>query len=395
MRIVLLGAPGAGKGTQAEILVENLGIPEISTGDVLRQAAEEESALGKQARPYIDAGQLVPDEIVLGVIKERLEKQDTKKGFVFDGFPRNLLQAEALDEILEELGKPLRGVILLEIDVDLLLQRLGGRRTCQSCGHTYNIYTSPSKLFDQCDRCGGNLRQRADDNEETIGNRLRVYELQTEPLIQYYASQGKLYKVSAEGEIEEISARVKRIVEELPKVHPARREPTVTFDELEKMVLQTAAQARGQDDVDDERDENAPGEAAPAAEKAVEKPGGQPAGENAAAKKSAARKPATKKPATKKVAKKVAKKAAKKAAKKVAKKLAKKASKKATKKPAAKKKPVLSKAPAGKNTSKKKASNKTTKKTAKKAAKKSSGKPARKPPAKGKTAKKKPAAKRR
>ncbi len=157
MKIVLLGAPGSGKGTQAKLLTTKYGVPQISTGDLLRAAVKAESLLGLQARAAMDAGRLVSDEIVLAMIKERLAQPDAKNGFILDGFPRNIPQAEALDLMLDKLDQPLQSALLIDVDFDSLIQRMTGRRTCESCGQMYNIYTSPPKLDDQCDKCGGNL----------------------------------------------------------------------------------------------------------------------------------------------------------------------------------------------------------------------------------------------
>lgn len=216
MRIVLLGAPGSGKGTQAKKLTEKYRVPQISTGDLLRAAVKAGTLLGLQAKAAMDAGRLVSDEIVLGMIKERLSQSDAQKGFILDGFPRNLAQAEALDVLLDKLKQPIQAALLIEVDLDTLIQRMTGRRTCESCGQMYNIYTTPSKLDDRCDKCGGNLRHRADDNEETIGNRLRVYEGQTSPLIDYYRSQGILRTVQGIGDISDIHKAVIKIVTHLP-----------------------------------------------------------------------------------------------------------------------------------------------------------------------------------
>ncbi|HWP94704.1 MAG TPA: adenylate kinase [Gammaproteobacteria bacterium] len=208
MRIVLLGAPGSGKGTQAKLLVEKFHIPQVSTGDLLRAALAAGTPLGLRAKAAMDAGQLVSDDIVLGIIRERLRERDAKNGFILDGFPRNIPQAEALDAMLLELGQPLDRAVLIDVDFDALMQRLTGRRTCTNCGATYNIYTSPPTIEDQCDRCGGVLHHRADDNEETISNRLRVYEAQTRPLVDYYRAQGKLAVVPGIGEIDDIFKRL-------------------------------------------------------------------------------------------------------------------------------------------------------------------------------------------
>ena len=215
MRIVLVGAPGSGKGTQAKMLVDKYGVPQVSTGDLLRKAVAEQTPSGLMAKTTMEAGQLVSDQIVLEIIKERLARPDTNNGFILDGFPRNLNQAQALDDMLVSIGKPLQGAILIKIDYDLLIQRITGRRTCLSCGAVYNIYTSPSKLEDHCDQCGGNLHHRADDNEQTISNRLRVYETQTAPLMQYYREQGKLFNVQGTGEIDEIFNELCKVIDSL------------------------------------------------------------------------------------------------------------------------------------------------------------------------------------
>jgi adenylate kinase len=171
MRIVLIGAPGGGKGTQAKLLVEKYGIPQISTGDLLREAVSIGSPLGMRAKTAMDAGQLVSDDIVLGMIRERLSKPDAEKGFILDGFPRNIPQAETLDRMLEEMGQPLQVGLLIDVDFNVLMQRLTGRRTCGDCGSIYNIYSSPSRVEGRCDKCGGELQHRADDNEESAINR--------------------------------------------------------------------------------------------------------------------------------------------------------------------------------------------------------------------------------
>ena len=221
MRIVLLGAPGSGKGTQAKLLAEKFTIPQISTGDLLRAAVAAGSPLGLQAKASMDSGQLVSDSIVLGMIEERLAKPDTQKGFILDGFPRNIPQAEALDALLEKLHKPLDSGLLIDVDFEILLQRLTGRRTCESCSKIYNVYTSPPRFDERCDTCGGNLRHRADDNEETIGNRLRVYEVQTAPAVAYYRNQGKLRAVEGIGDIPDIFAAIQKALGEPAQAKPA------------------------------------------------------------------------------------------------------------------------------------------------------------------------------
>jgi len=208
MRIILLGAPGSGKGTQAQRLTEGHHIPQVSTGDLLREAVAQGTELGKKAKVAMDAGELVSDDIVLGMIRERLARPDAKSGFILDGFPRNLAQAEALDGVLEDLGAPLDAAVLMDVDFDVLLKRLTGRRTCSGCGKVYNVYFFAPENEGVCDGCGGELIQRADDNEETITQRLKVYESQTTPLVSFYEERGKLKVVPAEGEIDEVFQRL-------------------------------------------------------------------------------------------------------------------------------------------------------------------------------------------
>ena len=215
MRIVLLGAPGSGKGTQAKLLMERYKLPQISTGDMLREAVAEGSVLGRQAKVAMDAGQLVNDEIVLSIIKERVMRPDARKGFILDGFPRNLQQAEALDLLLMSLGRPLQLALLVAVDVDALIQRLVGRRTCLTCGQMYNVFYAPPHIEGRCDECGGRLRHRGDDNEETIGNRLRVYETHTIPVIEYYQEQEKLRTIQGVGEINDIFKAVCKIFDDV------------------------------------------------------------------------------------------------------------------------------------------------------------------------------------
>src|SRR5262245_35547081 len=222
MRVVLLGAPGSGKGTQAKMLVQKYGIPQISTGDLLREAAARGTELGLQAKAAMDAGQLVSDEVVLGMIRERIRNPDTARGFVLDGFPRNLAQASALDNMLAAAEQPLDVAVLLNVDFDILMQRLTGRRTCGTCGRVYNVYTTPPKLEGRCDVCGGALRSRADDNEETIGNRLRVYETQTRPLIAYYQRKNRMVEVDGVGDIDAIFQRLVNVLEPYRISRPPR-----------------------------------------------------------------------------------------------------------------------------------------------------------------------------
>lgn len=213
MRIVLLGAPGSGKGTQAKQLIERYNIPQISTGDLLRAAVGAGTELGLKAKAAMDAGALVSDEIVLGMIRDRLQEADAQNGFILDGFPRNTSQAESLDALLDELGQPLKTALLIDVDFDILMKRLTGRLTCGKCGAIFNRYTNPPAKDGICDKCGSDdLVHRADDNEETVGNRLKVYQEQTEPLIAYYKGQGKLESVSGEGEIAEIFSNITAVL---------------------------------------------------------------------------------------------------------------------------------------------------------------------------------------
>ncbi len=221
MRLVLLGAPGSGKGTQAKFLVERYKIPQISTGDLLRNAVKAGTELGVKAKQFMDAGQLVPDALVLGMIRERLAEPDAKPGFILDGFPRNEAQAEALDKLLTDMHQPLDLALLIDVDYDILMQRLTGRLTCTSCGAVFNIYTNPPSLDGECDFCGGDLHHRADDNEETIGNRLRVYDAQTRPLIEYYGNSKRLKTINGEGDIKEIFRQVSQIIDQqMPEAEP-------------------------------------------------------------------------------------------------------------------------------------------------------------------------------
>ncbi|MCL5022143.1 MAG: adenylate kinase [Nitrospirae bacterium] len=208
MRLVLLGAPGAGKGTQAKKLIEKSGIPQISTGDLLRAAVAAGTNLGKEAKSFMDKGELVPDRVVLGMVRERLGQNDCKKGYILDGFPRNTAQAEALDKMLETLGMPLDSALSVDVPFEDLMKRLTGRRTCKSCGQMYNVYSNPPKKEGACDKCGGALFQRDDDKEETIKKRLDVYTSQTAPLMDYYKKKGILKSVTGVGSIEEIFSKV-------------------------------------------------------------------------------------------------------------------------------------------------------------------------------------------
>ncbi|MBM4140854.1 MAG: adenylate kinase [Nitrospira sp.] len=213
MRLVLLGAPGAGKGTQAKKLIEKYVIPQISTGDILRKAVADGTPLGKEAKSYMDKGELVPDSVVIGLVKERIAQDDCKKGYILDGFPRNTAQAEVLDKVLAEMGAPLDTALSVDVEKDVLMKRLTGRRTCKNCQQMYNIYFSPPKKGGVCDKCGGELFQRNDDKEETIGKRLDVYDAQTSPLINYYKERRILKSVQGLGNIDEIFKNVCAVLE--------------------------------------------------------------------------------------------------------------------------------------------------------------------------------------
>lgn len=212
MNLILLGPPGAGKGTQAKMLVETYGIPQISTGDMLREAVKNQTQLGLEAKKYMDAGQLVPDEVVIGLVKERLGRDDCAQGFMLDGFPRTVPQAEALDKVLAEMGKGIDHVISIEVPNDELLKRLTGRRTCRNCGQGYHVVFDPPKKDGVCDKCGGELYQRDDDNEATVANRLKVYEESTKPLIDYYQAKGLLRPIDGVGAITQIFERIKAVL---------------------------------------------------------------------------------------------------------------------------------------------------------------------------------------
>lgn len=208
MRIVLLGAPGSGKGTQAKILTEEKGVPHISTGDMLRAAVAAGTRFGQKAKTIMEAGELVPDDVMLGIIAERLAEPDAADGFVLDGFPRTRQQAEDLEELLDQLGAPLDAAVLMDVDFDILMKRLTGRRTCSKTGKLLNIYFSSQEELDECIDNGGELIQREDDNEETIGNRLKVYRENTEPVVDYYRRRDRLVTVDADGTIDAVYERL-------------------------------------------------------------------------------------------------------------------------------------------------------------------------------------------
>jgi adenylate kinase len=241
MRIVLLGAPGSGKGTQSQRLVQRFGIPQISSGDLLRAAVARGTELGRQAKAAMDGGRLVEDSLVLGMIRERLGEADTAKGFILDGFPRNLDQARALERLLEALGQPLDAVVQLEVDYPELVRRISGRRTCADCGRVFNLLASPPSGADAlCPKTGAphRLFQRPDDNEATVRERLRVYDEQTRPLVDFYRARGLLRVINAEGDVDEVMQRLARALSSPAPAGPraaatrktaraaARRKPT-------------------------------------------------------------------------------------------------------------------------------------------------------------------------
>jgi adenylate kinase len=214
MRIVLLGAPGSGKGTQSQLLVKSYSVPQISTGDLLREAVAKGTALGLRAKSAMDAGKLVEDEIVLGMIRERLAQADAGNGFILDGFPRNIIQAEALNAMLAGIGRPLEAVVLLNLDLGVLFKRLTGRRICQKCGRVFNIFTSPPDGAAHLEEYGHapDLIQRPDDKEDVIGKRLEVYDAQTKPLVKFYTDAGLLRVVNADAGMDAVFAAIQAAV---------------------------------------------------------------------------------------------------------------------------------------------------------------------------------------
>ncbi len=216
MNLILLGPPGAGKGTQAQRIADRYRIPQISTGDILRASVKESTPLGMKARGFMDQGQLVPDGIVIGIIEERLKAKDCDSGFILDGFPRTIPQAEALQPILTKIGKKIDHVINMVVDPEELVHRLTGRRTCKNCGAMFHLLFQPPKKKEICDRCGGTLYQRADDKEETIRTRLKEYEKQTAPLIQYYQGKKTLRSIQGVGGPDQIFDQIVRLLDSPP-----------------------------------------------------------------------------------------------------------------------------------------------------------------------------------
>ncbi|MEW6618646.1 MAG: adenylate kinase [bacterium] len=213
MRLIFLGPPGVGKGTQAELISKKFEIPQISTGDILRQAVKEQTELGLRAKKYMDKGELVTDEIIINLIKGRLLEDDCKAGFILDGFPRTIAQAETLTATLKEMGISLDAVIDLKVNDDVVIKRLTGRRVCKACGSNFHIYYQPPKNEFKCDKCGGELYQRDDDKEEVITRRLKVFKEQTAPLINYYKKINILKEVDTDAEIPLVFDRIMNVLE--------------------------------------------------------------------------------------------------------------------------------------------------------------------------------------
>lgn len=215
MNIILMGLPGAGKGTQASEIVKKFPIPHISTGDMFRKAIKDETDLGKEAKSYMDRGELVPDEVTVGIVKERISEDDAKKGFLLDGFPRTIEQADALNSIMSELDREIDAVINIEVPEEELMNRLTGRRICEKCGTTYHLVFNPPKVDGICDIDGGKLYQREDDNPETVSNRLSVNVKQSKPILEYYNEKGVLKNIDGSKDIEEVTNDVIDILDHL------------------------------------------------------------------------------------------------------------------------------------------------------------------------------------
>ena len=213
MRLIMLGAPGVGKGTQAKLLQDQFGIPQISTGDILRAAVRDGTELGKVAKSYMDRGELVPDDVIIGIIRERISQPDCEKGFILDGFPRTIPQAEALDQMLAEMNLNLDGVLEIYVDPEKIVQRLTNRRVCSECGAVFNLLTNPPPEDGKCPNCGGEIIQRDDDKEETVRNRLAVYEKQTAPLKEFYKGKGLLKTIDGDDAIENVYKRILKTLE--------------------------------------------------------------------------------------------------------------------------------------------------------------------------------------
>lgn len=215
MEIILMGPPGAGKGTQAIRLVEQYGIPHISTGDMFRKAIREGTELGKQAKSFMDKGALVPDEVTIGIVRERLQEDDCREGFLLDGFPRTVAQADALKDMLAANGRSIKAALNVEVDREPLVERLTGRRVCRTCGATYHVIFNPPKEEGKCDLDGGELYQRSDDSIETVENRLKVYDSQTAPLIKYYCEEGLLKAVDGSRTMDDVFSEIVEVLDEI------------------------------------------------------------------------------------------------------------------------------------------------------------------------------------
>jgi len=213
MKLVMLGAPGTGKGTQGVRISKDLNIPNISTGDILRKAVSEETKLGIEAKQYMDQGKLVPDELIIGIVDERIREKDCENGFILDGFPRTVPQAQALDEILKATNDNIDFVLELVVGREQLVKRLTSRRVCESCGKVYNVISNPPPADSKCEACGGNIIQRSDDSEETVVNRLKIYEEKTKPLKEYYTAQDKLKEFDGNGTVEDVERSIREFLE--------------------------------------------------------------------------------------------------------------------------------------------------------------------------------------
>ncbi len=212
MNFVFLGMPGAGKGTQAKIISKKYGIPHISTGDILREAVANKTKLGLRAKKYMDEGALVPDELVVSLVEERLKQPDCEKGFILDGFPRNVEQAKVLEEMLKKIGKDLDAVFFFSLKEDVVVKRLTARRVCSKCGAVYNMIYNPPKVEGVCDLCGGKLIIRDDDKEEVVRNRLKTYNRDTAPLITYYMNKGLLHTIDASLSVEDVTKEIEKYI---------------------------------------------------------------------------------------------------------------------------------------------------------------------------------------
>jgi adenylate kinase len=216
VRIAFLGPPGAGKGTQARELARAWSVPHIATGDMLREAVAAGTALGREAKAYMDRGALVPDDVIIAMIAERLRDPDARSGFLLDGFPRTIPQAEGLERLLKDIGQPLERVIYFDVAEPELVRRLTGRRVCRGCGHSFHVVSNPPRREGVCDACGGELYQRVDDSESTVRNRLSVYRTQTAPLLEWYAARGLLVTVEGEGPIADVARRLQDVARRRP-----------------------------------------------------------------------------------------------------------------------------------------------------------------------------------